>query len=200
MTQSSSQSFSKSVTQTPSQTLTQSRSQSQTFSTTTTRSQTLTPSPTLVGVAMFDGTASASLAILRGASNASQINATTLMAVSFRVVETDATCGPGRYSLTSVMLAMSQISTPIVSITVQLYGANVSCQYSVSLLASPVCRNLDPPPPPPPCSPPPAFPTLDLQQCRPHPSRCLHPRAMCLSFSVPCSLTRQALVAPTMPS
>ena len=74
----------------------------------------------------LDGTFGLTLPILLGTANMSQISSTALMAISFRVNESDASCGPGRYSISQVAIAASQVSTAVVSITVQLFGANVS--------------------------------------------------------------------------
>ena len=47
-------------------------------------------------------------------------------AIAFAVNESDSTCGPGRYSLTQLLLPLSQVATPVVNIQVQLFGADVS--------------------------------------------------------------------------
>ena len=93
-------------------------------------SQTPTPTPsqtsTPLGAVFFDGTASQTAPIFSYA-NATVINSSWIFAVSFTVSEADPTCGPGRYSLTQVWLALSQGNGGAsVNVQVQVFRADVS--------------------------------------------------------------------------
>lgn len=150
LTQSISQGLSSSQTQSPTVTLSPSMTQSlsQVASITQTSSKspspastpsltasitvTQSPSPSYLGAVFIDGTSVLGLPILSGAANATTIDAGVQMAVSFVVVEDDPTCGPGRYTITNMALALSQVATPVVSLTVQMFGIDVSVLQTVS--------------------------------------------------------------------
>ena len=117
---------------TPSQTQTQSGtgsgtpSQSQTISPTPSQSQSPTPSVSLTGPTFIDGTGALGYAIIGGAASA--INGSRWAAISFAVNESDAGCGPGRWSLTQLWAPLSQVAGGAASVViqVQLFTADVS--------------------------------------------------------------------------
>jgi hypothetical protein len=74
---------------------------------------------------VFDGTSSLSAAVLPGPGDAATLSATSWMAVSFTALESDTTCGPGRYSMTVLDLALSQQVEASADLQIRLYTANV---------------------------------------------------------------------------
>jgi hypothetical protein len=113
-----------SPSQTPSTSLTASLSQSMTVSPSQTQTTSPTQSSSLTGPIFFDGTAGQTLPVLTGTTNASLVNSTSWLAVSFLVNESDPTCGLGRWSLSAVSLALSRVTLSTASITVQLFTAD----------------------------------------------------------------------------
>jgi hypothetical protein len=74
---------------------------------------------------LFDGTSFLSYALT---SASTPLDAANWAAVSFQVAENDPTCGPGRYSLTQLSVALGSLSgAASVSIQVQLYSTDVRC-------------------------------------------------------------------------
>lgn len=108
-----------STTPTPSSTPSVTATQSQS------RSSTLTPSSSFTGPTVLDGTAGLTAAVLPGVS--SDISTVKSAAVAFSVIENDSSCGPGRYySLTQLWLPLSQVSTAVVDIRLELFTTDVS--------------------------------------------------------------------------
>jgi len=94
---------------------------SESLTQTPTPSQTSTP----LGAVFFDGTASQTAPF--NTANATVINSSWMFAVSFTVSEADPACGPGRYSLSQVWLALSQGNGGAsVNVQVQVFRADVS--------------------------------------------------------------------------
>ena len=65
---------------------------------------------------IFDNTGDGTLPILTGAGNYVSVDSVTFYAVLFHLSEADATCGPGLYLFTHVMLPLAR-SSPSVSST-----------------------------------------------------------------------------------
>ena len=86
---------------------------------------TATPSASALGSLLFDGTAAQTLSAVAPASY-SELGASNWSAVSFAVNESDPSCGPGRWSLTGLVLAVSQASAAVTAVQVQIFVADVS--------------------------------------------------------------------------
>jgi hypothetical protein len=120
-----SQTASQTLTGTPS--ATQTPSVSGTLSQSPSQSPTLTQTPTqttsLLGPAFFDGTADASAPV--DAVSFSAVDSQAVIAVSFTLNESDAGCGPGRWSLTQLVLPLSRVTDPVVDLQLRIFAVNV---------------------------------------------------------------------------
>jgi len=118
--------------QSPSQSQTQ--TQTRTASVTQTASRTSTP----IGSVMFDGTQSRSASVFTGPSDCVSLSSSTIkFAVSFQILETDSSCGPGQYSLTEMSLALAQsASVTSASFFVQLFTTDPASGFPLGLITS----------------------------------------------------------------
>ena len=109
------------------QDISQSSSASQSETASVTQTATRTPSATAVWSTLFDGTSQLAYTVLTDPASTTVVNSTVFAAVSFVVAETDSTCGPGSWSITQVVLPLSQVpgGSGAVTLTVQLFQANV---------------------------------------------------------------------------
>ena len=81
-------------------------------------------------------------AVLSGPGNSVTMSAALLFAVSFSVRESDPTCGPGRYSLTQLVLAVSRSSPNVTraDFFVQLQTADFTTAEPTNLVGTVVVR------------------------------------------------------------
>ena len=98
----------------------------------------MTRSSSSGGLTVFDGTQSLGASVLTGASDCLAMNSSVTYGVSFTVVESDLSCGPGRYSLTQLSLAVSNASASVLQsgFLVQLYSMNASTSRPLRLITT----------------------------------------------------------------
>ena len=120
-----SQSISATSSQSASQSQSKSQSMTQSASPSGTRTQTQSPTPSnsYTGPTLFDGTSTLGFGVLTGSWRV--LNDTKLAAITFSMNESDTACGPGRWLLTQLWIPLSQVSTAIVDIRIQLFTINV---------------------------------------------------------------------------
>lgn len=140
-----------------------------------TPSSTMTPSASPAWSTLFDGTGALGYPPL--AVSAPAINQTYSAAISFRVNETDALCGPGSWSLTKLWVPLSQTAGGATTVTVYvlLYTANVSLPW---------------------IRPPPAHPSTRFHPSHRRPRRGRHYRASPQPKSFPWACRRPQRMSP----